>query len=101
METRLLISVGDRSPFVFLIRIDTGTGALNSQFILTGHHHGEKNRETVLRKLVDGVNALGRYYLNNFADAYRQDDYDIFLGNHRGESGGVVCMSVMVGMAET
>jgi len=37
-----------------------------------------------MRKLMDGYHAISRYYLNNFADAFKQDDYDIFLCNHRG-----------------
>ncbi len=64
----------------------TGTGALNSQFILSGHHHGERNRAVFWRKLADGYNAIGRYYSNNFVDSYRQDDFDLFLGNHHGHA---------------
>lgn len=44
------------------------------------------NWHTTLRvKLWDGVSALGRYYLNNVADSYRQDAIDTMLGNHRGD----------------
>lgn len=37
----------------------TGTGALNSQFITTGHHHCSHNRFSVASKVMDGFHAMG------------------------------------------
>eukprot|EP00128_Syssomonas_multiformis_P001592 Colp12_sorted_trinity150504_noHs@15757 len=31
---------------------------------------------------MDGYNSMVRYYKNNFADGYRQDSIDLFLGNY-------------------
>lgn len=31
----------------------------------------------------DGINAVTRYFKNNFADGYRQDAIDLFLGNFK------------------
>lgn len=41
------------------MRIDTGTGALNSQFISHGKCHHERSKETLIRKVMDGCHALG------------------------------------------
>lgn len=35
-------------------------------------------------RLRDFLLSSSRYYLNNYADSFRQDEYDLFLGNHRG-----------------
>ena len=41
-------------------------------------------RFVLWKKLKDGMNALGRFYLNNVGDAYKQDALDLMLGYHRG-----------------
>lgn len=53
-----------------------GTGALKTDFTRTG-------KRSPMGLLRDGVNALVRYYKNNFADGFRQDAIDLFLGNYR------------------
>ena len=53
----------------------TGTGALKTDFTRTG-------KRTTAGKLRDGYNSLARYYFNNFADGFRQDAIDLFLGNY-------------------
>jgi len=53
----------------------TGTGALKSDFARTG----TRNLNGVIN---DGINSVTRYCLNNFYDGYRQDCYDLFLGNY-------------------
>eukprot|EP01087_Luapelamoeba_hula_P009042 TRINITY_DN2305_c0_g1_i1.p1 TRINITY_DN2305_c0_g1~~TRINITY_DN2305_c0_g1_i1.p1 ORF type:complete len:620 (+),score=96.57 TRINITY_DN2305_c0_g1_i1:19-1878(+) len=58
-----------------------GTGALKTDFTRTG-------RRTMRGALNDGINSLTRYYLNNFHDGFRQDAFDLFLGNYFVESGG-------------
>jgi len=52
----------------------SGTGALKNDFTRTGklHWRGYVN---------DGVNSITRYYLNNFSDGFRQDGFDLFLGD--------------------
>ena len=52
-----------------------GTGALKTDFTRTG-------KRTFLGPLKDGINSATRYYYNNFADGYRQDAMDLFLGVH-------------------
>ena len=52
-----------------------GTGAQKTDFTRTG-------KRTRLGALKDGVNAVTRYYYNNFVDGFRQDAMDLFLGNH-------------------
>jgi len=32
--------------------------------------------------LMDGWNAMNRYFKNNFTDGFRQDSMDLFLGNY-------------------
>lgn len=51
-----------------------GTGALKADFTRTG-------QRTFAGLLRDLMNALWRYYINNFSDGYRQDAVDLFLGN--------------------
>lgn len=53
----------------------TGTGALKTDFTRTG-------KRTKLGLLEDGRRSLVRYYKNNFADGFRQDSLDLFVGNH-------------------
>lgn len=53
----------------------SGTGALKTDFTRTG-------KRTKSGMLQDGVNSLTRYYLNNFADGFRQDGIDLLLGNY-------------------
>lgn len=53
----------------------TGTGALKTDFTRTG-------KRTKLGLLEDGRRSLIRYYKNNFADGFRQDSLDLFVGNH-------------------
>lgn len=43
----------------------SGTGALKTDFTRTG-------KRTTAGLMQDGVNALSRYYINNFADGFRQ-----------------------------
>ena len=65
----------------------SGTGALKTDFTRTG-------KRTALGPLMDGVNSMARYYKNNFADGFRQDAIDLFLGNYRvdqNEGKGVAC----------
>jgi len=52
----------------------SGTGALKNDFTRTG-------KRNIRGALNDGINSLTRYYLNNFADGFRQDAYDLFVGN--------------------
>jgi len=51
-----------------------GTGALKADFTRIG-------KRTFNGAVNDGVNAITRYFKNNFADGYRQDAIDLFLGN--------------------
>uniref|UniRef100_A0A914VT28 Phosphatidylinositol-3-phosphatase SAC1 n=1 Tax=Plectus sambesii TaxID=2011161 RepID=A0A914VT28_9BILA len=53
-----------------------GTGALKADFTRLG-------RRTYSGAVWDGVNAITRYFRNNFFDGYRQDAIDLFLGNFR------------------
>lgn len=53
----------------------SGTGALKNDFTRTG----KRDFKGVLN---DGVNSVTRYYLNNFRDGYRQDGFELFLGNY-------------------
>jgi len=53
----------------------SGTGALKTDFTRTG-------KRTVQGALNDGLNAVMRYYYNNFTDGFRQDSFDLFLGNY-------------------
>lgn len=52
-----------------------GTGALKTDFTRTG-------KRSALGVLKDGFNSAVRYYKNNFADGFRQDSIDLFLGNY-------------------
>lgn len=51
----------------------SGTGALKTDFTRTG-------KRTRLGAMKDGINSMTRYYKNNFADGFRQDAIDLFLG---------------------
>ncbi|PIO76727.1 hypothetical protein TELCIR_01182 [Teladorsagia circumcincta] len=51
-----------------------GTGALKADFTRLG-------KRTYTGAINDGINAITRYFRNNFADGYRQDAMDVFLGN--------------------
>ncbi|XP_046803046.1 phosphatidylinositol-3-phosphatase SAC1-like [Lucilia cuprina] len=53
----------------------SGTGALKTDFTRTG-------KRTTAGMMQDGVNSMTRYYLNNFADGFRQDGIDLFLGRY-------------------
>ncbi|GMT00947.1 hypothetical protein PENTCL1PPCAC_23121 [Pristionchus entomophagus] len=53
-----------------------GTGALKADFTRLG-------KRTYGGAMNDGVNAITRYFKNNFNDGYRQDSIDLFLGNFR------------------
>nr|CAD7576703.1 unnamed protein product [Timema californicum] len=62
----------------------SGTGALKTDFTRTG----KRTRWGLMR---DGINSLTRYYKNNFADGFRQDSIDLFLGRYIVEEGeGVI-----------
>uniref|UniRef100_A0A914C120 Phosphatidylinositol-3-phosphatase SAC1 n=1 Tax=Acrobeloides nanus TaxID=290746 RepID=A0A914C120_9BILA len=53
-----------------------GTGALKTDFTRIG-------KRTMNGAINDGINAVTRYFKNNFADGYRQDAIDLFLGNFK------------------
>ncbi|VDN58955.1 unnamed protein product [Dracunculus medinensis] len=53
-----------------------GTGALKADYTRMG-------KRTYVGTMQDGINAMMRYFRNNFADGYRQDAIDLFLGNYR------------------
>ncbi|XP_067125694.1 phosphatidylinositol-3-phosphatase SAC1 isoform X2 [Centruroides vittatus] len=53
-----------------------GTGALKTDYTRTG-------KRTVFGAMKDGLNSMIRYYKNNFADGFRQDSVDLFLGNYQ------------------
>ncbi|EUB61703.1 Phosphatidylinositide phosphatase SAC1 [Echinococcus granulosus] len=53
----------------------SGTPALKTDFTRTG-------KRTFKGMLMDGYNSLVRYYLNNFADGFRQDAFNLFLGHY-------------------
>ncbi len=53
-----------------------GTGALKTDFTKTG-------KRTYKGMLKDGVNAVMRYYINNFTDGDKQDGIDLLLGRFR------------------
>ncbi|ORY47698.1 hypothetical protein BCR33DRAFT_696129 [Rhizoclosmatium globosum] len=55
--------------------IYSGTGALKTDFTRTG----KRSPQGVLN---DGVNSVVRYVKNNFFDGFRQDSFDLFLGNY-------------------
>uniref|UniRef100_A0A8C4XBX2 Phosphatidylinositol-3-phosphatase SAC1 n=1 Tax=Erpetoichthys calabaricus TaxID=27687 RepID=A0A8C4XBX2_ERPCA len=52
-----------------------GTGALKTDFTRTG-------KRTQWGLVMDGWNAMIRYYKNNFSDGFRQDSIDLILGNY-------------------
>ena len=51
----------------------TGTKALKTDFTRTG-------KRTMKGAIDDGVNAVQRYYINNFCDGYNHDCLDVALG---------------------
>ncbi|KAJ3075257.1 Phosphatidylinositide phosphatase SAC1 [Podochytrium sp. JEL0797] len=53
----------------------SGTGALKTDFTRTG-------KRSVQGVLQDGANSVVRYVKNNFFDGFRQDSFDLFLGNY-------------------
>ncbi|VDM16241.1 unnamed protein product [Hydatigera taeniaeformis] len=53
----------------------SGTPALKTDFTRTG-------KRTFKGMLTDGYNSLVRYFLNNFADGFRQDAFNLFLGKY-------------------
>jgi len=53
----------------------TGTGALKTDFTRTG-------KRTKMGLLEDGRRSAIRYFKNNFADGFRQDSLDLFVGNY-------------------
>jgi len=54
----------------------TGTPALKTEFTRTG-------KRTWRGALDDGKYSLLRYYKNNFSDGFRQDAFDLILGNYK------------------
>ncbi|KAI9346942.1 SacI homology domain-containing protein [Obelidium mucronatum] len=54
----------------------SGTGALKTDFTRTG----KRSPQGVLS---DGTNSVIRYVKNNFFDGFRQDSFDLFLGNYQ------------------
>eukprot|EP01098_Paradermamoeba_levis_P012311 TRINITY_DN5363_c0_g1_i1.p1 TRINITY_DN5363_c0_g1~~TRINITY_DN5363_c0_g1_i1.p1 ORF type:complete len:602 (-),score=219.09 TRINITY_DN5363_c0_g1_i1:139-1899(-) len=56
----------------------SGTGALKNDFTRTG-------KRNLAGMINDGVNSVTRYFLNNFYDGFRQDAFDLFLGNYQVE----------------
>ncbi|KAM3178932.1 hypothetical protein ACTXT7_001608 [Hymenolepis weldensis] len=54
----------------------SGTPALKTDFTRTG-------KRTIKGVLMDAYNSAVRYYLNNFADGFRQDAFNLFLGHYR------------------
>jgi len=54
----------------------TGTNALKNDFTRTG-------QRSLKGTLNDGLNSCIRYWLNNFKDGFRQDGFDLALGNYR------------------
>ncbi|KAJ1554646.1 Phosphatidylinositide phosphatase SAC1, partial [Nowakowskiella sp. JEL0078] len=52
-----------------------GSGAMKTDFTRTG-------KRSTTGILADGYNALLRYGKNNFFDGWRQDGFDLFLGNY-------------------
>ena len=59
-----------------LAQLYAGTGALKVDFTKTG-------KRTLKGMFDDGVNAIMRYYINNFTDGIKQDAIDVLLGVHR------------------
>ncbi|KAK6178001.1 hypothetical protein SNE40_012847 [Patella caerulea] len=59
----------------YLSKQYAGTGALKTDFTRTG-------KRTKMGLLMDGWNSAVRYFKNNFADGFRQDAIDLFLGNY-------------------
>merc|ERR1719419_1865718 len=53
----------------------SGTGALKTDFTRTG-------KRTKMGLLEDGRRSAIRYFKNNFADGFRQDSLDLFVGNY-------------------
>lgn len=69
----------------------SGTGALKTDFTRTG-------KRTKQGLMQDGMNSLTRYYKNNFNDGFRQDAFDLFLGNYvvqDGEGASLPCPLVI------
>lgn len=58
----------------------SGTGALKTDFTRTG-------KRTKWGLLKDGLNSMTRYYKNNFNDGFRQDAFDLVLGNYMVQDG--------------
>jgi hypothetical protein len=54
----------------------SGTGALKTDYTRTG-------KRSFRGAIMDGVNSLTRYYLNNFQDGLNQDALDLFLGSYQ------------------
>src|SRR5262249_47015316 len=54
----------------------SGTGALKTDFTRTG-------QRTKMGIWSDIRNSVTRYFLNNFADGWRQDAFDVFLGAYK------------------
>eukprot|EP00850_Spirogloea_muscicola_P003152 SM000012S25414 [mRNA] locus=s12:965567:972015:- [translate_table: standard] len=54
----------------------SGTGALKGDFVRFG-------KRTTQGFLQDGINALLRYYYNNFTDGIRQDGLDLITGKYK------------------
>ncbi len=61
-----------------------GAGALKTDFTRT-------RRRTARGVADDLANSLARYWRNNFADGFRQDAVDLFMGNYRVEDNPREC----------
>ncbi|KAH6564773.1 hypothetical protein BASA60_010156 [Batrachochytrium salamandrivorans] len=57
-------------------RLYSGTGALKTDFTRTG-------KRSAAGAMQDLSNSIIRYVKNNFLDGFRQDSFDLFLGNYR------------------
>jgi hypothetical protein len=67
--TNLWADSGDAISILY-----AGTGALKADVTRNG------KRLLIKGPLDDGLNAITRYYLNNFADGTKQDSYDLWTG---------------------
>ncbi|XP_016845504.1 phosphatidylinositide phosphatase SAC1 [Nasonia vitripennis] len=64
----------------------SGTSALKTDFTRTG-------KRTKMGAMRDGMNSLTRYYKNNFADGFRQDSINLFLGRYMVQEGECLTVS--------
>ncbi|XP_011495636.1 PREDICTED: phosphatidylinositide phosphatase SAC1 [Ceratosolen solmsi marchali] len=64
----------------------SGTSALKTDFTRLG-------KRTKIGALKDGINSLMRYYKNNFADGFRNDSINLFLGRYIVQDGECLTVS--------